>query len=480
MAMPRQIATAARAAAAAAVAVALSACAPAADVADMMLNPTGERPAIEAAQQAFHNRFMVADLHADTLMWHRGLREYSSWGQVDLNRLKTGNVGLQVFTMVTRAPVPSAAEPCTSAGNFDPTPLLAFASGWSAATWRSSYQRALVQAQAFRDAVATKRRSGIELVQIRSLSDLESWLARRFPRPGQQNTNIIAGILGAEGAHAFDPDLGSEFDTLWREYGLRLVGPIHHFSNAYGESSEACKGDTPGLTKEGRRLVRELFDRRMIVDLAHASTASIRGAVKIARDKERPVLASHTGVKSHLSRLYAGTTDAGKLQAIRRAMSADEIKMIAGTGGTTGIIYWKDQIGEARVDNVVDAIMQAYCDLAAIEGTTPAGGFHKIETAGKYLSLGSDWDGAAYNAIDAAHVAAVTERLRQKLSDDEIAGIVGRNACRVIAQSLSGGTFADAEGLCSRYGDPATGLSKEDDAARKARQREHCPNLSKP
>ena len=107
----------------------------------------------------------------------------------------------------------------------------------------------------------------------------------------------------------------------------------------------------------------------MIVDLAHASTESIRAAVKIAHEKQRPVLASHTGVKNHLSRLYAGTADAGKLQAIRRAMSAHEIKMIAGTGGTTGIIYWRDQIGEARVDNVVDAIMQAYCDLAALEGT---------------------------------------------------------------------------------------------------------------
>ena len=139
--------------------------------------------------------------------------------------------------------------------------------------------------------------------------------------------------------------------------------------------SEACKGDAPGLTKEGRRLVRESFDRRMIVDLAHASTELIPNAVEITGEKERPMLASHTGVKNHLSRLYAGTADAGKLQAIRRAMSAHEIKMIAGTGGTTGIIYWKDQIGEARVDNVVDAIMQAYCDLAAIEGKTPAGGF---------------------------------------------------------------------------------------------------------
>ena len=197
MAMYTQIAAAARAATTAALVGALSAaCAPAADIADMWLNPTPKQPRIEASEQAFHNRFMVADLHADTLMWHRGLREYSSWGQVDLNRLKTGNVGLQVFTMVTRAPVPSSGEPCTSDRNFDPTPLLAFASAWPAAAWRSPYQRALVQAQAFRDAVAVKRRSGIELVEIRSLSHLEFWLARRgfLAQASRTRTSLPASL----------------------------------------------------------------------------------------------------------------------------------------------------------------------------------------------------------------------------------------------------------------------------------------------
>ena len=471
MPMPVTLKAAARAATVAALSGVLAACGPAADIADIVLNPTGEKPAIDAGQQAWHDRFLVADLHADTLLWHRGLREYSSWGQVDLNRLTLGNVGLQVFTMPTRVPVPSRSEPCTSENNFDPAPLLAFSSGWSAATWSSSYQRAVTQAEVFRQAVVQKRRSGIELVQIREIADLKAWLARRFAEPDRQNRNLIAGLLGVEGAHAFAPDLGSEFDTLVRVYGLRVVGPMHHFSNVYGESSEACKGDRPGLTEPGRRLIRELFRRNMIVDLAHASTQSIRDAVAIAYDNRRPVLASHTGVKRHLERVYAGTTDPTQLQAIRRAMSDEEIAMVAGTGGTTGIIYWKDQIGEARVDNDVEAIMQAYCDLAWREGTTPPGGFHRIENASKHVSLGSDWDGSALNAIDAAHVAAITTRLRaRRLAEDDIANIVGRNACRVVGQSLSGGTFADAQALCSRYGAPAASVQRKDDAGRAERQ----------
>ena len=131
--MPVTLKAAARAVMVAALSGAVAACGPAADIADIVLNPTGETPAIDADQRAWHDRFLVADLHADTLLWHRGLREYSSWGQVDLNRLALGNVGLQVFTMPTRVPVPSRSEPCTSENNFDPAPLLALSSGWAAA-----------------------------------------------------------------------------------------------------------------------------------------------------------------------------------------------------------------------------------------------------------------------------------------------------------------------------------------------------------
>lgn len=456
----------------------LLACGPLADLADMALNQTGTRSEdveISSPQQTDHNRFMVVDLHADTLMWHRGLSEKSNLGQVDLARLKTGNVGLQIFTMVTRAPISSLVESCVHEKNFDPAALLAMASGWAAPTWGSPYQRALQQSRAFNDAVAAKR-----LVGIRNITDLESWLARRFPPTGGQDVNVIAGILGVEGAHAFNADLGDEFDTLVNDYGLRLVGPIHHFTNAYGQSSEACPHDRQGLTDAGRNLIRELFKRRMIVDLAHASEQSIGEAVAIARENKRPVLASHTGVRSHLLRLYGEQPrSSAKGQAISRAMSAKDIELIARTGGTTGIIYWKKQIGEAQVDNVVGAIMHAYCDLADRENTTPADGFRAIENASQHVSLGSDWDGAAHNAIDAAQVAAITARLRTRLLEDEVANILGRNACRVVAQSLSGDSFEVADALCSRYGAPSAEQRRRDLAARKARLPEVCRSYSK-
>ena len=54
--------------------------------------------------RALHQRLVIADLHADTLLWARDPLKRASRGHVDLPRLDEGNVALQVFTAVTKVP----------------------------------------------------------------------------------------------------------------------------------------------------------------------------------------------------------------------------------------------------------------------------------------------------------------------------------------------------------------------------------------
>src|SRR5437868_9531227 len=54
--------------------------------------------------QELHKRLLVADLHADSLLFGRNLLERSNRGHIDLPRLREGNVALQMFTVVTKAP----------------------------------------------------------------------------------------------------------------------------------------------------------------------------------------------------------------------------------------------------------------------------------------------------------------------------------------------------------------------------------------
>src|SRR4030095_16230246 len=59
---------------------------------------------ITPAALALHDASLVADLHADSLLFGRDLTQRSEIGHVDLPRLRLGNVALQVFAIATSAP----------------------------------------------------------------------------------------------------------------------------------------------------------------------------------------------------------------------------------------------------------------------------------------------------------------------------------------------------------------------------------------
>ncbi len=159
---------------------------------------TLEHPPYGASERAreLHRRLLVADLHADSLLWGRDLLRRSGQGQVDVPRLIEGNVALQVFAASTKSPRHLNIE--RNDDRSDDIILIALAGGWPPATWRSRLARALYMA---RRADAMAGRSDGRLTLIRSRTDLERYLARRASEPA-----ITAGLLAIEGAHALDDD----------------------------------------------------------------------------------------------------------------------------------------------------------------------------------------------------------------------------------------------------------------------------------
>src|SRR4029077_6700612 len=188
---------------------------------------------------------------------------------------------------------------------------LAIAERWPPRTWGSLRERALYQARKLQDAA---NRSQGRLTVLRTRDDLARYLARRGTEP-----DITAGVLGLEGARALEGDLGA-VDTVF-DAGFRMIAPTHFFDTEWaGSAHGVAKG---GLTDRGRELVRRLEQRRILLDLAHASPRTIADAVAVA---QRPVVVSHTGVK--------GTCDN------IRNLSDDELRGVAGTGGLIGIGFW--------------------------------------------------------------------------------------------------------------------------------------------
>ncbi len=355
------------------------------------MNQTLAPPPYRASERAveLHKRLLVADLHADSLLWNRDLLDRATRGHVDIPRLIEGNVALQAFTIVTKTPRNMNIDSNTS--DTDNITLLAIAERWPISAWSSLKERALYQARKLTD---TARRSGGKFTLIKTRDDLSNYLDRRLKEPG-----ITAGFLGIEGAHALDGDLGN-IDALF-DAGIRMMAPTHFFDNDMGGSAHGV--EKGGLTDKGREMVKRMEARRMIVDLAHASARTIDDVLAIAT---RPVVVSHTGVK--------GTCDNN------RNLSDDQLKRIANMGGVIGIGYWDTAV----CGNDATAIARAIRYAANIVGV-------------EHVALGSDYDGAIPAPFDTTGLVQITDALvAEGFTDQEIGMIMGRNTLRLLIENL--------------------------------------------
>jgi len=340
--------------------------------------------------QELHGSLRIVDLHADSLLWGRNLLEKGARGHMDVPRLIEGNVALQVFTAVTKSPRGLNYE--RNDANSDNIFWLALAQRWPPRTWNSLTERALFLAQRFQTTAAN---SGGNLVAIRTSHDLTAYLDRR-----EKNRGMTAGLLGIEGAHALDGKL-ENLDRLYDE-GYRYISLTHFFDDEFaGSSAGVAKG---GLTPLGRELVHRMNERKIIIDLAHASPETIREVVQLTK---RPVIFSHGGLQGNCNN--------------RRNLSDEEARGIAATGGLIGIGYWPTAVCGNDPRAIARAIRYAV-QVAGIE----------------HVALGSDFDGSIVAPFDTAHLAELTDALLQEgFTESEIRTVMGENALRFFRENLS-------------------------------------------
>ncbi|HEY7181717.1 MAG TPA: dipeptidase [Blastocatellia bacterium] len=355
------------------------------------MNATIGEPPYAASERAkaLHKNLRVADLHADTLMWDRDLLKRGDWGHVDLPRLVEGNVAAQAFTVVTKTPRGMNIE--SNSGDTDNITLLAIAERWPVTSWLNLTERALYQARRLQEASA---RSNGKLVILRTRQDVTNFLERR-----KTDTEIVGGFLGLEGAHALEGKTAN-LDRLY-DAGFRMIGMAHFFDNEMAGSAHGV--EKYGLTDKGRELARRMEEKRVFIDLAHASPKTIDDVLRIAT---RPVIVSHTGVK--------GTCDN------TRNLSDDHLKAIANNGGIVGIGFWDTAVcgGDAA------AIAKAIRHAANVMGVD-------------HVALGSDFDGAVEAPFDATGMVQITDALlREDFNEDEIRKIMGENALRLLQTYL--------------------------------------------
>jgi membrane dipeptidase len=123
-------------------------------------------------------------------------------------------------------------------------------------------------------------------------------------------------IIGWENSTPIGADLGRV--DLFYNYGVRSVQLTYNLRNLVGDGCMEPAG--AGLSRFGAALIERLNEKRMIVDVSHASEALVADAARASRS---PVSMNHTGAKS--------------VYRYDRNASDESLKAVAATGGYVGV-----------------------------------------------------------------------------------------------------------------------------------------------
>jgi membrane dipeptidase len=355
---------------------------------NQVLPLTGPLPS--NAARLLHRSMMIGDLHADASLWRRDLLERGHYGHVDIPRLLEGNVGLQMFTAVTRTPLGQNYDSNASDALDMITPL-SIVQTWPLATWVNLTERALYQAKRLERVVEENPE---QVMMVRNRGELIDWLA--LHRKGQK---VLGVMLGIEGSHALEGKL-ENVDRL-RDAGFTMMGLQHFFDNELGGSLHGESG--VGLTEFGHQAVSKMLGRGVLIDVAHSSPQVVEDVLAMT---DRALIVSHTGFQGHCP--------------TARNISDELMQKIAAEGGLVGVGFWKGAVCDATPDGIVGALR------------------YGIDLLGEdHIALGSDFDGGISTYFDTSQLVLLTDAMqRADFTENEIRKVMGENMLRFLRTYL--------------------------------------------
>ena len=256
---------------------------------------------------------------------------------------------------------------------------------------------------------------------------------RRAKREG-----TVAILIGVEGGHAIENSL-DHLRTL-KERGASYLTLTWNNGNDWAGSSIGSGGTrTAGLTDFGRAVIREANRLGLLVDVSHASDATLADVLDTSA---APVLASHSRARA--------------LADHPRNLRDDQLRAIAGAGGVVCINFYARFI-DARMRLAMDEAELRAEQLDASDAGTRAQRLtallaripptplsvlidhieHVARVAGiDHVGLGSDFDGVLLTPARMDDVTALP-RIAQALldrgfGDEDVTKVLGANVLRVM------------------------------------------------
>ena len=364
-----------------------------------------------------HARAIVIDTHDDTtqrLLFEKGfdIGQRHENGNIDIPRMREGGLDALFFSIW----VPSDV------------------------TGPPAVKRALQLIDRVHEAVRTHPN---DLVLATTAADIRRAAAERK----------IAALMGMEGGHMIDDDLGTLRD--YARLGVRYL-TLSHFKNNNWADSSTDKPAHNGLTDFGKDVVRELNRLGVMVDISHVSDKTFADALEVSTV---PVIASHSSCRAIAQHPRNMTDDMmralaknGGVIMINYEVSflSEENRLASEKSG--GVVAALDQMSKkCGGDEACSTLESARVTREAMDkGTLPAVSWekiiehidHAVKMAGvDHVGLGSDFDGATMpiGMEDASKLPKLTTALMEKgYSAADVEKILGGNILRVMEQVEKG------------------------------------------
>ena len=213
----------------------------------------------------------------------------------------------------------------------------------------------------------------------------------------------IASLLGVEGGHAIG---GSLAELRWlHQNGVSYMTLTHTRSNEIADSSSGPIWHG-GLSSLGRRVVGEMNQLGMLIDLSHTSDATAREVLQISN---KPVLFTHSNVRALVpNERNVPNSILKELQKNRGVIMLSFVPSFVHNGS-----------GRARLSEVADHFDYVK-KLIGVE----------------HIGVGGDFDGISKGPIGLEDVSKYpylfAELFRRGWTEEELAAVASENLLRVM------------------------------------------------
>lgn len=213
-------------------------------------------------------------------------------------------------------------------------------------------------------------------------------------------------VLGIENGLALEDDIRNVQHFANR--GVTYITLCHNGDNAICDSARRSQNTHHGVSQFGEKVIKEMNDCGLMVDLSHGGEQSFYDALDISRV---PIVCSHSNCKA--------------LCDVPRNLTDDQLRALAKAGGVAHTTFYH---GFLRSDGATASIIDGINHLE-----------HAIQIMGiDHVGIGTDFDGdgGVPGMADSSELINFTiQLLRRRYSEEDIAKIWGGNWLRVMRQA---------------------------------------------